>query len=711
MTPTPLDPTAGLGERRHPVAMALGLAGFLALFVCLRLGNVVATTAWTMDADEAVHTVEALRLYEHLEHGRLGAFVRDSYFPERWHPPVDPHVRWYPPVHAWCVAPFFAVLGPSDFSARLPSVFFLFGTCLVFFLLARRLAVDRDSIEAALSGLLAVFFVLAAPNLLTFAAQSVVASASVFFCFLALLAYLWSLEANHPRGRALTAGVLLGVAMLTKYDHGGVLALCLGGCELWRARANLRSVPRSGAALMLGTAALLITVWFAHPDKLAALGDSLRHPFLGSPRTILLDFFLTWIVEYAPGITVGVLAFLAVPGLRRRLSDPALRAVWVWGVFGAAFYALRGRYHFRYNIVEAPIFLLLLAVVLPEWVRAWREKLLAPGGRRRTQGGLALWFLSALGLVAGLFASLSPGRVFELLRGPAAWFTGLRDDRWGLSLSADEYVDYFSVYYSDFVTFLGGSFASASIGLFVLATAILMWRSLPAGRRHVGAMLWASLGVAIAPGFALLHGRLSVLVEWELEGIPELASVQDFVVEYAGPGDTVLLGGGWDQLTNNGLRWHRATRSPGGRLPLAEVEVTGDMIGSVVFPPEPRIAWWAARLATAPIDELPALLVFVEPGSQFLYHTRFGPEVAIYDAIAAQRGTHREIARHYFPVLDATVRILRRTEAQPLPSSFADVLARHGIDPADPPSSSARHEVGQGGWVLRDESLRHFIAR
>src|SRR5262245_18180280 len=155
-----------------------------------------------MDADEAVHAVEALRLEDSLAHGDIGGFLREVWTPERWAPPVNPHVRWYPPVHALATVPFLALLGASDFSARLPSVFFLFGTALCFFALGRRLAPRTW----ALSGLLATLLLLASPYLLTFSAQSLTEPASLFFTFLALLLYLRSLEREHPPGRAALAG-------------------------------------------------------------------------------------------------------------------------------------------------------------------------------------------------------------------------------------------------------------------------------------------------------------------------------------------------------------------------------------------------------------------------------------------------------------------------------------------------------------------------
>lgn len=693
-------------DRSHRFLVTV-LAVLLALLVCSRLAGIVKSTPWTMDADEAVHAVEALRLTESLEEGRLLDFARDSYFPERWHPPVNDHLRWYGPVHAWCVAPVFAIFGASDFTARVPSVFFLFGTALLFFALARRLA-PRDP---EICGLVAVALLLCSPNQLTFSAQSLVASTSVFFCFLALLTFLRSQERDHPRGRAIIAGVVLGLAILAKYDHGGVLALCLGVTELARVRFDPRALFRTGAGLLFLIAGGMVVVWFAHPDKLAALHDSIQHPFLGSPRTIFLDFLLTWIVEYAPGLAVGALAFVAAVVLRKRLAEPALRAVWIWAIFAALFYALRGRYHFRYNIVEAPIFLLLLAVVLPGWIRRLSAHCADPALRRRTVTGLLLWFVGAVGLIAGIAAALAPDLIFDLARGPAEWLWSLREDHWGLRREPQHYVDHYATYYADFVAWFGGSLASSAIGLFVIGATILMARYLTVTRRQTTLMVSAAFLIAIVPGAVQLHSRLPGMVDWELEGHPELGRVHAFIAENAPPGTTVLLAGGWDQLTNNSLRWYRATDPRRSRVPLAAVDVTGDMIGSVVFPPKFRILWWATQLATAPAADLPRRLVLIEPGPYFLYHTQFGPEVAIYDEIINRRGSYQALAEGTFPSLDCRVRVLRREGHPPpveLPRASMEAVS---LLPELSGTPCVRTWVGDGGWSLRDESLRHYVAR
>ncbi len=661
-----------------------------AALACLGLAWIVGTTRWVMDADEAVHAVESLRLFDRLSSGDVGGFLVDTYFPERWHPPVNPHVRWYPFVHAWAVLPFTAVLGPSDFSARLPSVVFLFGTALLFFELARRLAAPEDRVAA---GLLATFLVLTAPNLLTFSAQSLIATASVFFAFAALLAWLVSLEHGHPRGRALFAGLLLGTAILTKVDHGGVLALAIGVSELVRARFRPRALLRSGAVLPLALAAGMIALWFGHPEKLAALRDSVEHPFYGTPRTILLDFVLTFFVEYASSLVAAACAVVAFFGLWRRRADPGVRLVWIWAAIGVAFYTVRGRFHFRYNIVEAPIFLLAAAIWVPSFVRT-RAIRLARSWR-------SLGVVAVLSVPPGVWFAFSPASFFALLEGPFAALHGLRADHWGMRHPPDEYVALYGELYADFVRYLGASLACAGLGAALLAVR-LRPATVPAAAQK---LVWLAFGVAAVPTAVGLYVRLPAMVDLELEGHPDIARVHRFVREQTPPDTTVLFGGGWDQLTNNALRWYRAT---GGTesVALARVPVVGDMIGSVVFPPEPRIAWWAERLATAPLAELPDVLVLLEPDETFLYRTRFGPETRLYRELVLERGAYRRVAATRVPTLGIEVQAWKRAEVASPVAHDEERLSRYGLQSA---TRSSRKWVGDAGLVLRDESLRHFL--
>ncbi len=693
-------------RRRTRERSALCVAVLIAALACVFLGRIVHQTEWTMDADEAVHATEALRLHDDLARGRLGAFFRDTYFPERWQPPVNPHVRWYPFVHAWSVLPSFAVLGPSDFSARLPSIVFLFGTCLVFFELGRRLSPRHGG----MSGLLAVALLLASPNVLTFCAQSLIEPASLFFSFLALLAYVWSLERDHPRGRAALAGAALGLAMWTKYDHGGLLALCLGVSELMRNRLNVALMLRTGSGQLFLIALAMIALWFAHPDKIDALKDSVSHPFYGSSRLIFLDFVLTWFTEYGSSLAMGAVAIAAFL-VAWRSREPGMRALWIWILVTTFFLAVRARFHFRYNFVEAPGFLLLAAVLLPGWVERWSLKLGGHAVRGRLGWGLALGVAGAAGVMIGGALALGPDGVFERLRGSFAWFHGLREDAWGMSLGPDHYVDHFAALYRDVVHYLGASLAVLGLGVLIVGVAAIVLERNAGERAHARAALWCALAVAAVPGAARLYANLPGMVEWELESHPALNEVYAFVREHAPAPTTILLGGGWDQLTNNGVAWYHLTGADGERPNYGEVRVVGDMIGSVVFPPEPRIEHWARVLGEGSPEELPDRLVLVDHGDDFLYEARMGPEASVYRAVVAARGGYRPLASRDFEALGCRVEILGRSgEPGAAVDGVTGILAAHGIGP-DTPGNASRTLVGEGGWVMKDEALRHFVRR
>ncbi|MAB80511.1 MAG: hypothetical protein CMJ89_14250 [Planctomycetes bacterium] len=660
-------------DRRHAetrLRAAWTLAILLAVFACSYLGRLVYATHWLMDADEAVHAVEALRLYDHLAQGDIGAFFHDTYFPERWHPPVQPHMRWYPLVHAWIVQPFFLALGVSDFSARLPSIVLLFGTVLLFFEIARRLAPETP----AASGLLAAFFLLSAPNVLTFSGQSLIATTALFFAYLALLAYLWSLEKGHPAERTWIAGCALGLAILTKYDHGGFLALTLGLCELGRARFSIPRFFRSGALPLFATALVMVVAWFAHPEKFLALGDSVRHPLPASLSRAARDTGATFLVEYSSSLAVGLGGMIAFLSLARRLREPGLRAVWVWALCASIFYVLRGRFYFRYNIVEAPVFLLFFAIQLPRWwgrAAAWLEHAASPTDLRRSAYG---WGLSAALLAVGLACCVRP-------QVPLDFFSGTP-----FSVS-EKYLDLFR--------YIGGSLVALSLAVFGVFVARL---TLPRGCTEIRAktLLAGACALAIVPGAAALYFRLDEAVDWELEAHPELADLYAFCAEHLDPPDEVLLAGGGDQLSNNSLRWYLLGR-PEELLPFESVHVRGDMIGSIVFQPRWRVEYWAGRLAFEPLARLPRFIVSVTPTEAFLYRTGMGNENAIYGAVLDQRAAYTGIARAEFPTLGCHVEILSRDGSTP-PLNTLPELEQY-----------RRDWVSPHGWYFLDSALRHFV--
>jgi hypothetical protein len=167
-------------------------------------------------------------------------------------------------------------------------------------------------------------------------------------------------------------------------------------------------------------------------------------------------------------------------------------------------------------------------------------------------------------------------------------------------------------------------------------------------------------------------------------------------------------------LTNNGLRWHALSRGAVHRR-YADVLVWGDMIGSLVFPSEPRIRHWAEVLATETAPEaLPDAVALVTPDpARFLYRMRKGPEAAIYRELLARRGGYARVLPggfERFEHLQAELELWVRTADAPPLAGVADVLARHGIT-AETAGNASRVLVGPEGWSIPDESLRHYIRR
>ena len=163
----------------------------------------------------------------------------------------------------------------------------------------------------------------------------------------------------------------------------------------------------------------------------------------------------------------------------------------------------------------------------------------------------------------------------------------------------------------------------------------------------------------------------------------------------------VLLGGGWDQLTNNTLRWYLLTRELQPRPAYDEVQVVGDMIGSLVLPEEPRIAWWAGVLRDGRGEELPERVVLIEWREDFLYEEAVGPEVEVYREILAQRPAYERVVSADFDELGLDLEVWALADPQqpaltdPRGAAAADLLGPTG-------------RWTPGRWSISDYAWRHL---
>jgi len=696
MTPAPsLTPSAERTAQpwAGPSLPAL-LTLLIALAVCGWLAREVVESHWGMDADEAVHAVEALRRFERLEHGRIGQFLIDSYLPERWAPPVQDHVRWYAIVHSWSMLPAFALFGPSDVSARMVSVVYLFGSCWVLYALAKRLAPSRPD----WAGFFAVGLLLTAPSVIKFTPQALTEACTLFWCLLALLAYVRFVERPDRRKGAVLAGTALATAILTKYDHGLLLIVCLGAAELVRFRGRVQRVVTTPSLWVFLIPTVTLALWLAHPAKLQAFLDTLEHPAYGSWRVIAAEFAGNWVYETTSSF--GALALIAATFAFAwtRLSDARLRGVWMYALLSALLLTLRARFHFRYNLIEVPAFFALAGALAPAAFDAAASWMTATAARKRHLLGLALGLAGALLLTFAWLAVEQPQRIGALLRGVLSAILGDTPGRFGLSRTAAEYAQELQASLAGATKLCGVSALTSGAALLGLG-AWCAFASARTTRELHHRVLTAVALLAILPGAAAFWARAQGAVRWEWEATPKLQELIAKVADQVPVPGKVLLGGGWDQLANNTLRWYLLTRDLTPRPAFDDVQVVGDMIGSLVLPEAPRIEWWARTLREAPVELLPECVVLLDWREDFLYHEEIGPEVPLYRAILEQRPAYELAERAPFDELGLDLEVWRRRSKEVPP-----LLDPHGA--AAGSGASAEHRMTTGRWSISDHSWR-----
>jgi len=141
---------------------AFAIAAGLALVACVYLGIHIYSSRWVMAADEAVHSIDGCACNDDLHQRASGGFRRTYVFPGTMAAAGEQSSPLVSFVHSWMQAASFLVLGPSDFSARLPSVIMPVRLLSAFHLCGLRGGLRPCT--ASLSGLAAVLLLLAAPK-------------------------------------------------------------------------------------------------------------------------------------------------------------------------------------------------------------------------------------------------------------------------------------------------------------------------------------------------------------------------------------------------------------------------------------------------------------------------------------------------------------------------------------------------------------------
>jgi 4-amino-4-deoxy-L-arabinose transferase-like glycosyltransferase len=323
----------------------LGLAALSATLLLANLGN---QYLWQ---DEAQTALLARSILEHgIPHGSDGT---NSFSQERGVEIAPDGVwRWHTWLSFYAVAASFALLGQTNFAARLPFALCGVGCVLLCWALARELW--RDRLAAALAGgllALSVPFLILARQSRWYALAALLALAGLF-------AY-----ARIGRGERRWTAAFAVSALLLFHAHYLYCAVLLGSCGLHAvlfARERLR--PTLGAALAVTTLSLPWLVWLSGVE----LGQGYREQILSPAHS--LAYLRSYALDLATVFLASGAWLLALPllGLRRLLrgESPWPRAGGAWS--GAALVTLHAGLGLAFLAALSPgIYLRYLTPLVP----------------------------------------------------------------------------------------------------------------------------------------------------------------------------------------------------------------------------------------------------------------------------------------------------------------------------------------------------------
>lgn len=208
------------------LAFVLLLSIIVGVFVYTRL----IVPAAPLNFDEAAHSLPGFYILRDVRHLDARAFWGDTHIQTLW-----------PPGFSYLQAPFLAVLGRTDASARLFAYLMLVGTLLMGGAIARQ--IDRDLAPAALliSGLLT----LTAPGWLFVSSWAMQEAPVAFVLFVVFWLYLRARQTQQLRWHVLTS-LGLFFLFLTKYNYAAFALASIGLIDLV---GRIRTLSR-GAALV-----------------------------------------------------------------------------------------------------------------------------------------------------------------------------------------------------------------------------------------------------------------------------------------------------------------------------------------------------------------------------------------------------------------------------------------------------------------------------
>jgi 4-amino-4-deoxy-L-arabinose transferase-like glycosyltransferase len=310
--------------------------------------------------DEAVYSSTALAML------RSGDWLTPRF--------LDRYVLYKPPLAYWMSASAAAVLGPTPFAFRLPSLLCAALTVALVFRIAERSAGPWGAIAAALLVIQSpLFFQAARRNLM---------DAPLTLCF-ALAAWLLL---DRERARPVALGLVCGAAILVK-SIAGLLVLAMAGVALAKR-------PRA-LAHMAAVAAAVAAPWFlyqaaVHPHWLWR--ELMLSEILGfgtsAPRQTSQESHILFYVRRAWATDPLIVVLLATALWRR---PPLVPAVWLGIVLaGALAFSYRNA---MYLVPAVPAAAILVAPHLRRSAPAWAAVLAITFALRAGSGGYQPWGL------------------------------------------------------------------------------------------------------------------------------------------------------------------------------------------------------------------------------------------------------------------------------------------------------------------------------
>ncbi len=192
-----------------------------------------------LNFDEAAHSLPAYYLLRDVRALDARALWGDFHIQTLW-----------PPMHAVLKVPVFALLGPSDESARLFAFLMLVAAALMGCLVARRIKPPRPPL-AALAGAL---FALSAPGWLFTGSWAMQETPTAFMTLATFAVYLDAQQKRARRARWYAfAGIMLVGLFLTKYNYTAFALASIGLVDLadrLRRFAQARRASRQPGALL-----------------------------------------------------------------------------------------------------------------------------------------------------------------------------------------------------------------------------------------------------------------------------------------------------------------------------------------------------------------------------------------------------------------------------------------------------------------------------